>query len=1060
MKKPVYEEQLCEHLTFGFDLGIASCGWSVLDEREPHPTIVAAGTWMFDAPETDKERKLKNVVRRTNRGMRRNIRRRAQRMDAVRRLFAELGLIDSANKHALEIADTENPKARLNPWRCRAEGLDRLLSNGELAVALGHIARHRGYRSNSKSGEANLAPDDKKMLKGAAEFQEKSGKYRTLGQALWIDPELSQKKRNRSDSYSRTPMRRELEHEARLLIRKQRGFGNAVASEDFEAAYIGGALFDRPYSPPGKHYPPAPKIGGAFFQRPLQNSVALLGDCPFVPNEKRASKRCYSFERFRLLSRLVNLSIDHAGKRRRLTREEVRIAAADFGAQRKLTYKTLRTRLQLPPEAGFAGVPSEKEAHDIAARKGDAAAGSYILRQTLGEHMWSDLSTNPEKLDFITFVLTFYEDVQEIEAQLVDGVADASTIAAVMSGVQSGAFGDWTGAGHISAAACRILIPHLEAGLTYDAACEAVGWDHSAPRNIELSDISSPVARKALSEVLKQCKALIREFGRPGRIHIEMARDVGKGIEERQRIERGLDRRNAEMDKAAAEFASPDIAGRPPRRGTDELLRYELWKEQLGRCLYCDTYLSPRCLVTSDNSVQVDHILPIGRFGDDSFLNKTLCCSGCNQNKRARTPHEWLSASPQTRWEHFEVGVNGNPNMKGMKKRNYLLKDASEVEGAFRSRNLNDTRWACRAFLAEAAKFYPEQDGKRRIFARPGRITSRFRIAWGVQSLKYGSDGNRISDERNHALDAIVTACVSEGYLQRATRQLQREEESGGHRSFVGLPPPWASFREDVLAAFDQAFVARAERRRARGKAHDATIKQVREVDGRTVVYERKAVEKLTLKDLDRIKGAERNGNLIGELARWIDNGKPADSRPLSPKGDPVRKVRIATTDKSAVRVRGGTADRGDMVRVDVFVKPGRRGQDEYYLVPIYPHQIADRSLLEPPSYAAASGGTSVPLGDEYAFRFSLYPMSFIEITKRDGEIIEGYFRGANVNTISLKVSSHNRSDLVRDSIGAKTLHGFRKFSVDRLGRCSEVKQEKRTWRGAACISRSLPNSP
>ena len=132
---------------FGIDGGIATIGWAVADLTDETMDIVAAGTRTFDAPETDKTRTPTNAVRRLHRGQRRVIRRRRQRMTELRHLFADTGLTTSIARDALA------PKAaepRLDPWQLRAQGLDRLLSGPELAVALGHIARHRGFRSNAK----------------------------------------------------------------------------------------------------------------------------------------------------------------------------------------------------------------------------------------------------------------------------------------------------------------------------------------------------------------------------------------------------------------------------------------------------------------------------------------------------------------------------------------------------------------------------------------------------------------------------------------------------------------------------------------------------------------------------------------------------------------------------------------------------------------------------------------------------------------------------------------------------------------------------------------------
>ena len=60
-----------------------------------------------------------------------------------------------------------------------------------------------------------------------------------------------------------------------------------------------------------------------------------------------------------------------------------------------------------------------------------------------------------------------------------------------------------------------------------------------------------------------------------------------------------------------------------------------------------------------------------------SYLNRTLCCTRCNQQKRGRTPNEWFAAdkTPED-WEKFVSGFESLKEMKGLKKRNFRLKDA------------------------------------------------------------------------------------------------------------------------------------------------------------------------------------------------------------------------------------------------------------------------------------------------------------------------------------------------------------------------------------------------
>ena len=554
-------------------------------------------------------------------------------------------------------------------------------------------------------------------------------------------------------------------------------------------------------------------------------------------------------------------------------------------------------------------------------------------------------------------------------------------------------------------------------------------------------------------------------WGLPGAIHLELARDVGLSLEKRRewegRIEEATAQRERERSEARSHLDLDDISG-------ETLLRYRLWKEQGGKCCYTDRPIDVRQVIATDNGVQVDHILPWSRFGDDSFNNKTLCLAGANQRKRRATPYEWLNdeQGPDA-WEAFVRRIETNKSFRGTKKRNYLLKNAAEAAERFRSRNLNDTRYAAR-LLAEAVKlFYPpgerqERHGVRRVFTRPGALTAALRQAWGIESLKK-VDGKRLNDDRHHALDALVVAAVSEAQVQRLTRSFQEWEQQGLGRPLRRVDAPWDGFRRDVEAAWGEILVARPERRRARGEGHAATIRQVAERDGALVVFERKSIAAIKEADLDRIKDPERNGAVVEAIRTWIASGRPADRPPVSPKGDQITKVRLKTERKTkpAVPVREGFADRGKMVRVDVFSKPNRRGRDEWYLVPIYPHQVMNRKAWpEPPNRSVVAhkdeaGWTEMTA--EHRFRFSLYRRSYVEVLRPSGEVLAGYFAGLHRSAGAIALARANDPTTSTSGIGAKTLLNIQKYVADRFGNRSKVKGEIRTWHGEACTSPSQP---
>jgi len=163
----------------------------------------------------------------------------------------------------------------------------------------------------------------------------------------------------------------------------------------------------------------------------------------------------------------------------------------------------------------------------------------------------------------------------------------------------------------------------------------------------------------------------------------------------------------------------------------------------------------------------------------------------------------------------------------------------------------------------------------------------------------------------------------------------------------------------------------------------------------------------------------------------------------------------LSTTKKVDVLVRDGVAERGQMVRVDVFRKKNKRDAWEYYLVPIYPHQVFDAEDWPSPPNRAVQAYKSEDqwpeMTPDHHFLWSAYPMCFLEIEKPDGTFIDGYFRGADRTTGAISLSAHHSRDETVRGIGAKTLSSIRKCSIDRLGRRTEILSEKRTWRGAVC---------
>ncbi|MBN8648905.1 MAG: type II CRISPR RNA-guided endonuclease Cas9 [Caulobacterales bacterium] len=1068
--------QIAENIVLGFDLGIASIGWAIIDEVEK--VILDAGVWTFNAPETDKEKTPKNQIRQAMRSMRRTIKHRRQRMNDVRDfLFAQKLLPANSKSIAHEIA----ARFKTSPWELRAEALKRKLTDEELGLVLYHIARHRGFQSNRKGGENAEAGEDQKALKAMQGLGQSIASYSTFGQALTEDDELSIRKRNISGDYGRTPKRDWLRQELAIITERQNSFGASLPSHIIEEF-----------------------IAKAFTQRPLQDVADRVANCPFEKDQKRSSKHAPSFEYFRFLQKLNHISLWMPGAPdRTLTPEEIQKVAKEFGSQVSYTYKSLRKTLDIDVNARFRGVAKEDESQDIATRKSGSAIGTRALRTALsGLYDTTDIA----QLDDAMFAIAFHETTESVGRALSKIGLPQNVYDALMIAVGNNQFKDVKGAAHISAKACRNIIPGLLDGLVYSAACERENYDHTAPDasplvNLKkelvgktpseirkafsalLSDknqhlIGSPVAKKALIEAVKQFVAIVNNHNAlggklPGKVHVEMARDVGKSADERRKIEQGIEKRNKTLDNVAKDFEQ--TFGRQPRRGSNDILTFELAQEQGWKCVYTGDAVNPQNLFDGI-SYQIDHILPWSRFGDDSYANKTLCSARANQAKKHRTPVEWAQSGENgaPNLDEYLARVEACKEMRGIKKRNYTLKNAKDVEDKFRTRNLNDTRWACRLFLQSLDLFYEDTqmknpDGKeiRRLYARPGSIIAKARQAWGVESLKKDENGKRREDDRHHAIDAITIAAMSESMLQALTKAHQQAEDRGSARAFEKFEKPWPMFRDDVVTGIDKVLVARAEDRKVSGQKHMETVRALDEETG--VVFERLPPEKLldqTTKKVDeskwyealsaRFERPERSSFVIEELLRWEREGRPQDRPPLATNrkdgeaADKIGKIRvIATGSKPAVRVRGGTADRGDMARVDVFSKVNAKGKKQFFLVPIYPHQVAGDE--NPPNRAVAANTPEEnwpELDSSFGFEFSIVQKSWIEAIKTDGTVIEGYFRGMDRGTGAVNISPHITNSTLVGRPGAKTLLSFAKYTIDRLGTKHKIEKEVRTWRG------------
>ena len=1057
----------------GLDIGIASVGWAVLNLDRNR--IENLGVRMFNKAENPKDGAPLAEPRRLARSMRRRLQRRAGRLRRIKVLLVRNGLIPEESTEAVFLTVEGKP----TPWQLRAEGLDRRLTGEEFARALFHLAKRRGFKSNRKGspGDAVKSAKDEeegRILAGVRANRELMAEkgYRTAGEMFFRDEKFHEHKRNAGNAYGNTVDRALLQEEARMLFAAQRALWNPSATDALEEEFISLSAWQMPVA-----------SGDAI--------LAKVGKCTFEPAEKRAPRNAYTGERFTLLSKVNHLAYYDGGDRQFLSPDQRRMVVEMAYRQAEVKYSQIRKALSMPEGVRFVGLSYTRRVGDNIEEGFDCEKATFCklngyheLRKLFeADGLWDQVKDDHDLLDDLAFALTFYKTEEDIRHYLQERGISEPIIEVT---VQSSGFSKII---HLSLVAMRKILPYFEQGMIYSDACKAAGYDHTAHAagqrslklpTIDTEEIRNPVVLRALTQARKVVNAVTTRYGAPYRIHIELAREMGKTFKERGEIEkRQLKNRD---ERATDEVFFRSIFPACDRVTGEDLLKWRLYREQNGQCAYSQHPLELARLL-EPGYVELDHILPYSRSFDDGMANKALVLSVENQRKKNRTPHEYFGHD-DTRWTSFEAWVTATIR-DARKRRNLLVNEFdARKEEEWKERNLVDTQYIARYFsnFLRDNLLFSDEDKKVRVVCIKGQVTSMVRGLWGLAKARKEND-------LHHAVDAAVVATLTPKQVQRITEYRQAREtlavlpdgafvdpETGEEidvrrgRHFT-VPKPWPHFREELLARLTDnpaaalaemqlqtyedlearpVLVSRMPQRKIGGAIHQETIRSAKWLASEGVSAVRTPLTSLKPADLGRLVAPETNEKLYAairaRLEQFDDNAQKAFGDPENPLRKPtndgspgpiVRSVKVASTQNAGVPVRGGIANNGDMIRIDVFQRNGK-----YYLTPVY---VADlmQGRLPNRSIKAGKQESDWPIIDDtYVFLFTLYPYELLRIVTKRGEFF-GYYKQTNRNTGNILLCPPNHSDAELNTCITTALN-VEKYHVDMLGNIFPVAREVR----------------
>ena len=693
----------------GLDLGVQSAGWTVLDlDGKGHPCNVRrCGVRCFDSgvgTENDiasGKDESQNVKRRQMRLQRRQAWRRARRLKKVFHLLQAAGLLPSGTAHTpqrrhellykldADLAKTYIPEhdrvaGHLLPYRLRCLALDQALPPLAFGRALFHLAQRRGFETNSRSAAKN-DEETGQVKKGIGELAERmqDAKARTLGEYFaGLDPE-------------------------ELRIRK-RWTARQMYRDEFEEIWTAQSSHLLTLNDEWKT-----RIYDAIFhQRPLKSQKGLIGFCELEPDCRRAPRASVEAQRFRYLQKVNDLEIStpsgevwcvndpaHADLRQRL------IELLDTHAEIK--FKSLRSKLGLrKPKGSDTDYAFNLEAGGEKRLKGNATA--VRLRKVLGDD-YEKLS--PEQVANIVEDLLEYEKKDALARRLVDRYGITPAKAEELADVTLE-----PNYASLSREAMQKLLPLMEQGLRfaevkkqmYGERAGRTGLRDFLPPVLEaVPQLRNPVVCRGLTELRKVVNAIIRKYGKPERIRVELARDLKRSRGQREDITR-QNRENEKVRERRARKIAERLRCDETAVSNSDILKVRLAEECNWECPYTGKSIAMEALVGQHSQFDIEHIIPFSRSLDNSFSNKTLCHHEENRGvKRNQTPYEAYAAN-EKRWQEIVGRVN---RFRGPAAHTKLRKfQQKELGSDFAARMLQDTRYMSRLATEYLGLLYGGRD--------------------------------------------------------------------------------------------------------------------------------------------------------------------------------------------------------------------------------------------------------------------------------------------------------------------------------------------------------------
>lgn len=770
---------------FAFDIGIGSCGWAVVSENETgNRRIEDAGSRIFDSGEMKEGKDRKSQERRGFRGVRRVLRRRSHRKYRLKNYLRYVHFMTD-----MEIrCASEASMNQILPVKVR--GIDEKLTKAELLQVLIHACNHRGYKDFYEVTETDEAEsqeeEDEKINQAAADRLDRSfeeSHCRTISEYICRHctipgtDRIDYRNRFYKNENRMIIRRKHVENEVCTILKKQREWYPELTDQKIEK--IMGVIFSQ------RDFEDGPGDASDKYRR-YTGFLESLGYCRFYPEERRGFRNTALGDVYAAINALSQYRYVHTDTgEAKLTQEAAAKMVSYIMKQGSLT-RTQAAKLLKPLGIAIYGSKDVdktlaksfrflKEMKKIA-EKCQVSWESLLSETDLTEYEEGKTSL----LNQLGTVCSMYQTPHRKEEELKKLYAKWEQVhfpPAFWNALKRHKFNGTSSVSyhHMADAIEAFLKGDIYGNFQWNKQKQLDEKQESQRERLLSAKVlmqdedvkDNPVVLRSINETRKVLNCLIRLYGSPAEIHVEVADDVARSYLERKRIQkmqRDHEKTRDAIKKKIAEIlhcAESEVKG-------IQIERYKLYMEQEGKCLYSGRELDLEMVLdTQSHAYEVDHIIPYSLILDNTLANKALVCGNENQAKGQQTPLMYLKGEKKEAFiERVKAEKKRTSHPISNKKYDYLMlatlygKEAKEILTGWKSRNINDTRYITKYVVGLIKNHLQFAGEKARVFGIRGHITSRFRKEW-LGKNTWGSEEKCRTNYLNHAADAIVLANLS-----------------------------------------------------------------------------------------------------------------------------------------------------------------------------------------------------------------------------------------------------------------------------------------------------------